>query len=306
VFVRSCGCHLAGFRGVFLPFFPASGFERNYYSKLKYFVNWDMGCPKRSPDEIFFVPQPISSCYQQENTSSQMMMSDPNLPVTTLLFDMDNTLCDLVGAQIAACDAVVHYLGREDGEELFAYFLGTTHGFESHENIREYLSARRIPVNGTFDAACRIYDTEKLRHIVPYPGVSDTLAMLHRSGYPMGIVTDAEKKDATRRLGKCGIHSLFDCIVTFDVVRKKKPSPEPFRYALRQMNVSPEEVLLVGDSPRRDIEPCRALGIRTAYARYGDRFSSGREAVFSDYVMDCIDQLPVILDGFGAPQSRVK
>ena len=234
------------------------------------------------------------------------MMSDPNLPVTTLLFDMDNTLCDLVGAQIAACDAVVHYLGREDGEELFAYFLGTTHGFESHENIREYLSARRIPVNGTFDAACRIYDTEKLRHIVPYPGVSDTLAMLHRSGYPMGIVTDAEKKDAMRRLGKCGIHSLFDCIVTFDVIRKKKPSPEPFRYALRQMNVSPEEVLLVGDSPRRDIEPCRALGIRTAYARYGDRFSSGREAVFSDYVMDCIDQLPVILDGCGAPQSRVK
>ena len=28
-------------------------------------------------------------------------------PIKCLLFDMDNTLFDLVGAQIAACDAVV-------------------------------------------------------------------------------------------------------------------------------------------------------------------------------------------------------
>jgi len=232
------------------------------------------------------------------------MMSDPTRPVTSILFDMDNTLFDLVGAQIAACDAVVHHLGRDDGEELFSYFLNTAHGFESHENIREYLNTRGIPTNGAYDASCRIYDTEKLRHTVPYPGVNDTLSVLRRSGYPLGIVTDAEKKDATRRLEKCGIYSLFDCIVTFDVVRKKKPSPEPFRYALRQMNVSPEEVLLVGDSPRRDIEPCRALGIRTAYARYGDRFSSGREMVRADYVMDCMDQLPEILNACGGSLDR--
>ena len=122
----------------------------------------------------------------------------------------------------------------------------------------------------------------------------------------MGIVTDAEKKDAVLRLEKCGIRSLFDCIVTFDMVQKKKPAPEPFRYALRQMNVANEEVLLVGDSPRRDIEPCRVLGIRTVYARYGDRFSSGREAVLSDYVIDCMDQLPVILDGCGAQPNRIR
>jgi putative hydrolase of the HAD superfamily len=227
-------------------------------------------------------------------------------PIRAVLFDMDNTLFDLVEAQIAACNAVVHHLGRDDGEELFSYFLHTAHGFESHENIREYLNARRIPTNGTYDAACRIYDTEKLRHIVPYPGVTATLFAIRQQGYLMGIVTDAEKKDAALRLEKCGIRSLFDCVVTFDMVQKKKPAPEPFRYALREMNVSKEEILLVGDSPRRDIEPCRALGIRTAYARYGDRFSSGREAVLSDYVMDSMNQLPAILEGCGAPRNRVK
>ena len=36
---------------------------------------------------------------------------------------MDNTLFDLVGAQIDACQAVVHHLGQDNGEEVFPYFL---------------------------------------------------------------------------------------------------------------------------------------------------------------------------------------
>ncbi|MCX6692448.1 MAG: HAD family hydrolase [Methanoregula sp.] len=216
---------------------------------------------------------------------------------------MDNTLFDLVGAQIAACQCVVRHLGRNDGEELFSYFLTTAHGFESHKNIREYLNERKIPTNGTYDAACRIYDTEKLRYITPYPGVTETLTALKRQGYPMGIVTDAENKETTLRLEKCGFLSLFDCVVTCDVVKKKKPAPEPFQCALAAMNILPAEVLLIGDSPRRDIEPCRALGIRTAYARYGDRFSGERESVPADFVLDRMDQLPEILIECGAPRT---
>lgn len=225
-------------------------------------------------------------------------MNIENSPITTLIFDMDNTLFDLVGAQIAACQCVVRHLGRNDGEELFSYFLTTAHGFESHENIRDYLNERKISTNGTYDTACRIYDTEKLRYITPYHGVMETLVTLKRQGYPMGIVTDAEKKETILRLEKCGIFSLFDCVVTSDIVKKKKPSPEPFLHALTAMNVSPAEVLVIGDSPRRDIEPCRALGIRTAYARYGDRFSVDREAVIADFVLDRMDQLPEILNRY--------
>ncbi len=100
---------------------------------------------------------------------------DPEPPVTALLFDMDNTLFDLVGAQIAACDCVVRHLGHDDGDELFSCFLTGSHGFESTENIRQYMQERRIPTNGMYEEACRIYATEKLRHITPYPGVTKTL-----------------------------------------------------------------------------------------------------------------------------------
>jgi len=223
-------------------------------------------------------------------------------PARALLFDMDNTLFDLVGAQIAACGSVVRHLGHTDGDDLFLYFLTGSHGFESTENIRQYMEERRIPTNGMFEQACRIYANEKLRHITPYPGVEKTLAAVRRKGYAMAVVTDAEHPDAVLRLDRCGLTPFFDCMVTYDRVGVKKPAPDPFLAALDAVGARPDEALFIGDSPRRDIEPCNKLGIRTVYARYGDRFSKTREVVGADFVIDRMDELLRIIEGI--PVSR--
>jgi putative hydrolase of the HAD superfamily len=215
---------------------------------------------------------------------------------TALIFDMDNTLFDLVAAQVASCHAVAGFLDRDDGDALFDYFLRPVRGFESHENIRDYLDDRGIPADGTFDRACRIYETEKLRHIVPYDGAKETLQALRDRGYPMGIVTDASSKDAVLRLEKTGLLPFFAGMGTFDRIGIKKPAPEPFLSVLAMMGVLPGETLVIGDSPHRDIEPCRALGIKTVYARYGDRFSRDRGRVPADFVIDRMGDLLEIID----------
>jgi putative hydrolase of the HAD superfamily len=222
-------------------------------------------------------------------------MSPPYSPVSTLFFDMDNTLFDLVGAQVASCREVARSLGRDDGDELFSYFLRPVHGFESHANIRQYLEERRIALDSTFDAACRVYETEKLRHITPYEGVGETLQHLHARGYPMCIVTDAHSRDAILRLEKTGLLPFFTAMVSFDMVNVKKPAAEPFLTALEMMKASPPDALLVGDSIRRDIVPCAALGIRTVYARYGDRFAPARADPVADVTINAINELPEIL-----------
>ena len=219
-------------------------------------------------------------------------------PVTALLFDMDNTLFDLVEAQIAACQEVVELLGHENGKELFSYFLSPAHGFESHENIRHYMNDLNIPDEKKYRNACQVYETVKLQHIFPYNGVPETLQSLHAQGYPMGIVTDAYSRDATLRLEKSGLLPFFCCMVSFDMVKVKKPAHEPFLFALEMMKTSPSETVLTGDSPRRDIEPCWHLGFRTVYARYGDRFSIDRTNVPADFVIDTITELPDILMEF--------
>lgn len=204
---------------------------------------------------------------------------------------MDNTLFDLVGAQVAACESVVRHLGHTDGDDLFLLFLTGNHGFESTENIRQYMEERRIPINGMYEQACRLYASEKLRHVVPYPGVTKTLAALKNQGFPMALVTDAEHPDALLRLDRCGLTRYFDTMVTCDKVGVKKPAPEPFLAALNAVGAGPREVLFIGDSPRWDIEPCKKLGIRTVYARYGDRFSKTRDSIGADFVIDRMDEI---------------
>jgi putative hydrolase of the HAD superfamily len=157
------------------------------------------------------------------------------------------------------------------------------------------MKERSIPANDMFASACRIYEREKLNNISPYPGVIPALREIQDLGFPMVIVTDAQKADAIKRLGKCGLNPYFDTIITSDLVKKKKPDPGPFLYGLHETRTLPENTLFVGDSPRRDIEPCTRLGIRTVYARYGDRFSTTRPCTTASFTIDAMQQLPSIV-----------
>ena len=222
----------------------------------------------------------------------------PQNPVNALLFDMDNTLFDLVGAQIAACEAVTRSLGMTEENLLYPYFLRPIHGFESPEHILDFMKDRGIPVSGSYNNARRIYEQEKIRTITPYPGVVDTLTRIRDQGLPLGIVTDAHSRDAIKRLERAGLLHFFSCMVTYDLVGVKKPAHEPFIVALDMLKSTADEVLLVGDSPRRDIEPAKTLGFRTVYARYGDRFSDDRSFVHADFTIDTMGELTQILSSF--------
>ncbi|MEN6611494.1 MAG: HAD-IIIA family hydrolase [Methanoregulaceae archaeon] len=219
--------------------------------------------------------------------------------ISTIFFDMDNTLFDLVGAKLSACESVVQETGEGTRDDLFRYFLEGHWGFEDFRNIRDYLEDRNCYTEITYEKCCRIYDAVKMDGIVPYPGVPETLAELKRRGFRLGIISDAFSREAQRRLDKTCLRQDFDLIVTCDVTGRKKPSPEPFRYALHHLAAEPSEVILVGDSPNRDMEPAQKLGMKTVYARYGDRFSEKRISTHADFIIDSMRELlPLVPDRF--------
>jgi len=213
-------------------------------------------------------------------------------PPATILFDMDNTLFDLVGAQIAACNAIVKFFGRSDGDRLFEdYFLRGQRGYESHENIHDYMLDFDVEDDGNYKRACLIYEEVKLNSVVPYDGVRSTLSALQDENIPMAVITDAHSRDAMRRLEKTGLSVHFTAVIAFDMVRVKKPAAAPFLFALEIMRSDPEETILIGDSPVRDICPAHDLGMRTVYARYGDRFSVEKTCPQADYTIDRMQEL---------------
>jgi putative hydrolase of the HAD superfamily len=216
--------------------------------------------------------------------------------VRAVIFDMDNTLFDLVGAKYAACMAITREAGCGKAEDLFSYFLRNDRGFEDPLNIRDFLEDHGMPDPDLISRCTRIYHEVKLAAIQPYPKVQKTLLALRDRGYPLALVTDAHRPDAVSRLEKTDLIGLFDHIVTHEATWQKKPSPVPFQYALKLLGVLPGEVIAVGDSPRRDIAPCRQMGMITVYARYGDRFSPRDNNGGADFVIDSPGEVLSIID----------
>lgn len=222
-----------------------------------------------------------------------------NFPVKALLFDMDNTLFDLVAAKLEACRVITKEIGAGSPEVLFSYFLRRIRGFEDPENIRDFMVDTATYSDDVYAWSVAAYRDVKLSHIEPYPGVVDTLSELKRMEYPLVLVTDAHHRDALPRLRKTGLREQFTHIITHDMTWEKKPSHIPFLYALREVGIPPREAenaMFIGDSPRRDIAPARQIGMYTAYARYGDRFSSTRSDGGAHVVLDDFRRLPRVLE----------
>jgi len=217
--------------------------------------------------------------------------------ITAVIFDMDNTLFDFVEVKLIACAAVIAYLKVPvEPVVLLKYFLRPIHGFESHENIRDFLHDNDRYSETAFVRCCSIYDEEKIAAISPYPHVAETLLVLRDRGLKLAVVTDAHNRNALKRLRKAGLEEYFDAIITMDMSGKAKPSPEPFLLCMSKLGVTASETMLVGDSIRRDIEPAKALGMLAVHAAYGDRNFHEGERDRADHVIYGIPEVVGIVE----------
>jgi putative hydrolase of the HAD superfamily len=110
----------------------------------------------------------------------------------------------------------------------------------------------------------------------------------------MGILSDAPTKEAWLRLAYLNFHQIVDAVVTFDDTGVRKPDPAPFRLILEKLQVSPEEAIMVGDWAERDILGASQVGMKTAFARYGDTFNT--ESHNADYELNDISELIEIIN----------
>lgn len=208
-----------------------------------------------------------------------------------IMFDMDNTLFDLVEAKIASCEAIIDHIGTGDPKELLMYFLRPEHGFENPENIRDYLRDIKVYSGPVFDNCCKIYHDTKIDTIKLYPHVLETLALLREQKIGLFIVTDASHDNAHARLEKLSLSEMFDHIITSDMTGSSKPDIKVFRHALSRAGLRAEEVLFVGDSLRRDIEPAKKAGMLTAHALYGDRNIGESCKAQADHILNSIREI---------------
>lgn len=194
------------------------------------------------------------------------------MPVSTVVFDADETLVDLRPAVRGALRAVLDELRRMTPAadalsmaDLDADWVAvfSAMGAEPVTEIRRAALARslaRIGLVGELDRMCQLFFARRFALSRPYAEARSVLAAL-RQRFAVGFATNGNS-----RADRCGLGGEF----TFEVYAHvggvpKKPAPEFFAAVVAAAGCPAESILHVGDNVAHDVVAARAAGLRAIW-----------------------------------------
>ena len=205
-----------------------------------------------------------------------------------VVFDLDGTLLDTLDDLTASANEAAAYCGMPvHTREEVRSFVGN--------GIRKLIE-RMLPEERReelFDTAfCRFkehYASHCMDETEPYPGIISLLDWLKKSGYRTAIVSN--KADfAVKKLNQVYFSDLIDVAVGEQEGVKKKPEPDMVYHALKQMNVSADRALYVGDSDV-DIRTAVNAGMDSVIVTWGFREKEFLRRQGADVLADNVSEL---------------
>jgi putative hydrolase of the HAD superfamily len=218
------------------------------------------------------------------------------LKIQAVIFDLDNTLLDFMNMKSKAVEAAIHGMieaGLQINSDLAKnkiFSIYETKGWEYQQVFDDFIHTELGKLDYKILASGIVsYRKAKEASLILYPNVNSTLITLSKWGLKLGVVSDAPSREAWMRICSVNLHHIFDAIVTFHDTGMHKPSPEPFEKISSLLKVSPTNSLMVGDWPERDVIGAKKLGMKTAFAKYGDVFATKESG--ADYDIEDVKEI---------------
>lgn len=146
-----------------------------------------------------------------------------------------------------------------------------------------------------------LYDYERPR-VLRRPHLKETMEALRGMGLRLGVISNIISRSVVPHfLAEYDIDGLMDCVITSAETGIRKPDPEIFRVAERQLGLAPEELAYVGDTISRDVRGTRnagwALMIRIKNPSIAHRDIGLENAGYDpDYLIEDLAEIPAIIE----------
>jgi putative hydrolase of the HAD superfamily len=221
--------------------------------------------------------------------------------IRAIVFDLDNTLVDFMKMKSDAVEAAIGGMidaGLDlprDAVKTRIDAIYQEYGLEYQKVFDALLESELGRIDPKILASGIVaYRRARGSALTLYPHVQMTLLELAKRGIRLGVVSDAPQAQVWLRLCSLSLQHVFDAVVTFEDTGERKPSPKPFERAIEMLGISPAEAIMVGDWPERDMVGAAKVGIRTAFARYGDTFGTVHSG--ADWDLNDVYDLVAIVD----------
>lgn len=128
----------------------------------------------------------------------------------------------------------------------------------------------------------------------PFPGVVEGLEALKTAGYRLACITNKAARFTLPLLKDTGLHDYFEIILSGDALPRRKPDPLPLLYACEKFGVTPDKMLLIGDS-LNDTQAARAAGCHVFCVPYGYNRGGDVRDLDLDAVVDSLLQASTLI-----------
>jgi putative hydrolase of the HAD superfamily len=214
----------------------------------------------------------------------------------SVLFDLDRTLLDrdtsfrkFVGSQYDKFQQALKHIPKDlyVAKVIALDNYGLVWKDKVYQTVTDELSISAL----TWQELFTDFDSRIAGYYVPFPDMHESLAELKQGGCSLGLVTNGKGEFQRRTIRALSLNNVFSTIVISEEVGLRKPDPEIFRRALRDLGCEPSRSAYIGDNPETDIVGARGAGMKTIWKR-DSAVSSPPE---TDAIFENLAELPAII-----------
>ncbi len=203
-----------------------------------------------------------------------------------LIFDFDGLVLDTEWPVYQAWRRLYAEAGQRLDLQLWGRIVGGEEG-EAFHPLRhlERLTGKRYDA-AQVEQQIHAWEADALREARPLPGVTALLRQARRGGLGLAIASSSPHVWVDGHLERLGLRSFFQAVICRDDVAQAKPAPDLFLLAAERLQVRPEEVVVLEDSPNGVLAAQRA-GMRVVAVP--NRVTSGLKFNRPDRTVDSLE-----------------
>ena len=217
------------------------------------------------------------------------MMLKP--PLQGILFDFDGLILDTETTIFQAWQEMFRKHSQELLLEEWAEIIGKSGEVEGPTERFLFGKEERDKQSILEEVSSR--ELELVKQQKPLPGATELIKKAKQHGLKLGIVSSSDQKWVHGHLKRLGLWDYFDHTSCADEVDIAKPDPALYHLGIQKMDVVPERVIVLEDSPNGVLAAKRAglfcIAIPNELTRQLPFFSNGG---MPDQVMDSLKEFP--------------
>jgi putative hydrolase of the HAD superfamily len=216
--------------------------------------------------------------------------------IKAVLFDLDGTLLDrdesvkkFIDHQYDRLHRIVGHIPRENYIKRFIEL--DQRGYVWKDKVYQRLVEEFQITEMTWEELLQDYLSEFKNHCVPFPNLISTLDKLKSRDIRLGMITNGRGQFQLDNIKALGIEKYFDTILISEWEGIKKPDPEIFKRAMKQLNVSAQQSIFIGDHPENDVKAAQNVGMKGVWKK-----DPQWESIEADYIVDDLAELLLFLN----------